>query len=222
MEAEHARPDAVVSSPLLRARETAEEVSRPFGVEAEVDERLAPGATPEGVRAAVTGRGETVVVIGHEPDCGRIAAELGDGDERPFAAGETRLLELPANSSSPRMAKILVHITHGPEHPTRAALGFLVAKAATEEGHDVSLFLAGDAVQLLRDAVLDSLTGLGTGSLREHYDAIVAAGGRFYVSWMSGKARGVGEPDLDGKPAELAMPNVLVRLALEHDRVFTY
>ncbi len=120
------------------------------------------------------------------------------------------------------MARILVHITHGPEHPTRAALGFLVAKAAADEGHDVSLFLAGDAVQLLRDAVLDSLTGLGTGSLREHYDAIVAAGGRFYVSGMSSKARGVAEPDLEGKPAEMAMPNVLVRLALEHDRVFTY
>jgi predicted peroxiredoxin len=28
------------------------------------------------------------------------------------------------------MAKILVHLTHGPEHPTRAALAFLVAKAA--------------------------------------------------------------------------------------------
>jgi predicted peroxiredoxin len=37
------------------------------------------------------------------------------------------------------MAKILVHITQGPEHPTRAALGFLVAKAALDEGHDVSL-----------------------------------------------------------------------------------
>jgi uncharacterized protein len=47
------------------------------------------------------------------------------------------------------MAKILVHITHGPEHPTRAALGFLVAKAAIDEGHEVSLFLAGDAVQLV-------------------------------------------------------------------------
>jgi predicted peroxiredoxin len=47
------------------------------------------------------------------------------------------------------MAKILVHITHGPEHPTRAALGFLVAKAAIDEGHEVSLFLAGAAVQLV-------------------------------------------------------------------------
>ena len=120
------------------------------------------------------------------------------------------------------MAKILVHVTHGPEHPTRAALGFLVAKAAVDEGHEVSLFLAGDAVQLLRDSVLDSLAGLGTGSLREHYDAIVAGGGRFYVSGMSSKARGVGDAEIEGKPAEMAMPNVLVRLALEHDRMFTY
>jgi predicted peroxiredoxin len=120
------------------------------------------------------------------------------------------------------VARILVHVTHGPEHPTRAALGFLVAKAATEEGHEVTMFLAGDAVQLLRDPVLDNLTGLGTGSLRDSYDAVVAAGGRIYVSGMSGKARGVSEADLAGKPADFAMPNVLVRLALEHDRVFTY
>jgi predicted peroxiredoxin len=120
------------------------------------------------------------------------------------------------------MAKILVHITHGPEHPTRAALGFLVAKAAVEEGHDVSLFLAGDAVQLLRDAVLDSLVGVGTGKLREHYDAFVAGGGRFYLSAMSSQARGVGEPDTDGKPVDMATPNMLVRLALESDRMFTY
>ncbi|MDR7448152.1 MAG: DsrE family protein [Armatimonadota bacterium] len=46
------------------------------------------------------------------------------------------------------MAGILVHLTHGPEHPTRAALAFLVAKAAIEEGHSVSLFLAGDAVRV--------------------------------------------------------------------------
>ena len=120
------------------------------------------------------------------------------------------------------MAKILVHITHGPEHPTRAALGFLVAKAAVDEGHEVSLFLAGDAVQLVRDAVLDNLAGLGTGRLRESYDAIVGGGGRFYLSGMSSQARGVAEQDLAGKPAELAMPNVLIRLALESDRMFTY
>ena len=120
------------------------------------------------------------------------------------------------------MSKILVHVTCGPESPTKAALGFLVAKAAVEEGHEVSMFLAGDGVQLLRDAVLDSLNGLGTGSLRESYDAVVASGARLYASGMSSKARGVEEADLAGKPVEFAMPNRLVELALEADRVITY
>ena len=120
------------------------------------------------------------------------------------------------------MGTLLVHITHGPEAPTRAALGLLVARAAVEEGHDVTVFLAGDAVQLIRDPVLDSLSGLGTGSLRESYDAVAAGGGRFFVSGMSSKARGVSQPDLDGKPAEMAMPNRLVQLAFEADRILTY
>jgi uncharacterized protein len=120
------------------------------------------------------------------------------------------------------MATILVHLTSGPENPTKAALGFLVAKAAVDEGHEVSMFLAGDGVQLLRDSVLDSLTGLGTGSLRESYDAVVSSGARLYASGMSSKARGVGELDLEGKPVEFAMPNRLVQLTLEADRVITY
>jgi uncharacterized protein len=97
-----------------------------------------------------------------------------------------------------------------------------VAKSAVDEGNTVSLFLAGDGVQLLRDAVLDNLEGLGTGKLRASYAAIVAGGGRFYLSGMSSKARGVGDADLKGKPAEFAMPNVLVRLSLESDQMFTY
>jgi uncharacterized protein len=120
------------------------------------------------------------------------------------------------------VASLLIHITTGPENPTRAALGFLVAKAAVDAGHDVSLFLAGDATQLLRDAVLDSLVGLGTGSLRESYDAVVGAGARIYASGMSSKARGLGEGEIEGKPVEFAMPDRLVQLALESDRVLTY
>lgn len=120
------------------------------------------------------------------------------------------------------MATILVHITHGPEHPTRAALGFHVAKAAIEQGHSVTMFLAGDGVQLMRDGAIDHVAGLGTGSLRELYDAVVAAGTTIYLSGMSSKARGLGEGELDGKPYEFGTPADLVRLAVEHDRVFTY
>ncbi|HWQ24787.1 MAG TPA: DsrE family protein [Gaiellaceae bacterium] len=116
------------------------------------------------------------------------------------------------------MANILVNVTNGPEHPTRAALAFLVARSAQDAGHEVTLFLAGDAVQLLREAVLDSLVGLGTGSLRESYDALRAGGSRWYVSGLSSKARGF-EPD---GVAEAALPSRLVELSLEADCVLTY
>ena len=86
----------------------------------------------------------------------------------------------------------------------------------------MSIFLAGDAVQLIRPAVLDNLAGLGTGNLRELYDGIVAKQGRFYLSGGSSKARGITEQDLAGKPAEFAGPPQLVRLSIEHDRMFTY
>jgi len=118
--------------------------------------------------------------------------------------------------------KLLIHITQGPENPTRAALAFLVARTAIEEGHTVSLFLAGDAVQLLRDGVLDNLSGLGTGKLREHYDIIVKGGGKFYLSGMSSKARAVTDADLKGKPAAFATPSVLLQLSFDCDRMFTY
>ena len=120
------------------------------------------------------------------------------------------------------MASLLVHITCGPENPTKASLGFFVARAALEAGHDVRVFLAGDGVQLMRDAVLDNSRGLGTGELREHYDGIVAGGGRFYLSGGSCSARGVSEADLQGKSVEMAGPPVLVRLVMESDRTVVY
>jgi phosphohistidine phosphatase len=83
--------DAVVSSPLLRARETAEALG--LGPP-EVDDRLAPGASPLDVRDAAAGRGETVVVVGHQPDCGKAVAALSGGDEPAFPPCAHALVEL--------------------------------------------------------------------------------------------------------------------------------
>ena len=83
--------DAVVSSPLLRARETAQALG--LG-EPEVDERLAPGATPLDVRDAAAGRGTLVIVVGHQPDCSRAVAVLSSGDEPVFPPCAYALVEL--------------------------------------------------------------------------------------------------------------------------------
>ena len=86
------RPDAVVSSPLLRARETAAAIARAAGVELRIDERLAPGAAADDVLAVVEGAGETVVTIGHQPDCSEIALALSGADPGFPTAGSYELV----------------------------------------------------------------------------------------------------------------------------------
>jgi phosphohistidine phosphatase len=91
---EDASPSVILTSPLLRARETGGELARALDVESEPDERLAPGASADDVRAAIEGRGDQVVVVGHQPDCGQIAAALTGGPEPRFPAGGLVVLEL--------------------------------------------------------------------------------------------------------------------------------
>jgi phosphohistidine phosphatase len=91
LRAEGVEPDAVLTSPLLRARETAADLG--LG-EPEPVEGLAPGATADDVRAAVAGRGVTVVVVGHQPDCSRITAALRGGTEPPFPPAGVQVVEL--------------------------------------------------------------------------------------------------------------------------------
>ena len=88
------QPDAVLSSPLLRARETAVAIAKAVGGEVETDDRLAPGADPDDVRAAAAGRGATVVVVGHQPDCGRAVAALSGGREPAFPPGGVVAVEV--------------------------------------------------------------------------------------------------------------------------------
>jgi phosphohistidine phosphatase len=85
--------DAVVSSPLLRARETAAAIAKAAALEPEVDARLAPGASADDIRAAAAGRGDTVVVIGHQPDCGDAVFAL-TGREVEFPPAGTAEVDL--------------------------------------------------------------------------------------------------------------------------------
>jgi phosphohistidine phosphatase SixA len=87
------QPDAVISSPLVRARETAEPIAAAAGVEAEIDKRLSPGASLSNIRAIVHGRGKTVIVVGHQPDLSTIVYDL-TGADVPFRPGAFAEVEL--------------------------------------------------------------------------------------------------------------------------------
>lgn len=114
--------------------------------------------------------------------------------------------------------RLLVHIATGPENATRVALGMLVARTARAEGHDVDLFFAGDGVDVLRAETREQLQGVGTGSVAEHWAALLETGVRIYASGQSSKARGISPEE----GVELAPPQRLVHLIADADRVVTY
>ena len=120
------------------------------------------------------------------------------------------------------MVKILVHVTLGPDDSTKAALAFFVARAVTEEGHQLVLFVAGDGVHLLTVRTRGRIEGLGTGKLAEHFDAINAGAAEVYFSGMSAKARNIALEDIVLRGAQPAPPNKLAQLIAEADEVITY
>lgn len=118
------------------------------------------------------------------------------------------------------MAKLLFLVATGPENTTRASLALLVARAAMDEGHDVRLFLAGDAVGYARPATAATAHGVGTGSFGEHWEALASGGVPITLSGMSCNARGI---DQDSVPegVRMAKPPELVEQILWADKTVT-
>ena len=120
------------------------------------------------------------------------------------------------------MPRLLVQIVTGPENTTRAALGLLIARAARDAGHDVDVFFGGGGVQFLRPETREAAHGVGTGSIREHVDALAAAGARFHASRMSSNARGLTAEAAGGLEVRMVAPADVVELAFAADRVLIY
>ena len=73
-------PTLVLTSPLLRARQTAEQIAQATGSELRVDERLAPGLTPDLLLTTLDDQPGPVAVVGHQPDFSEIAFALTGSD----------------------------------------------------------------------------------------------------------------------------------------------
>ena len=117
---------------------------------------------------------------------------------------------------------VLVHIYSDLESKNKITLGLLVALTAEKNDHKVTLFLAGDGVQILNCKKAGEIVGQGTGDLYEHLQNLKNSKITIYVSGMSAKSRGYDEKLLDGYTAEFVMPNVLVEESIKADSVLCY
>ena len=117
---------------------------------------------------------------------------------------------------------VLVHIYSGLESKNKVTLGLLVALTAEKNDHKVTLFLAGDGVQILNCKKAGEIVGQGTGDLYEHLQNLKDSKITIYVSGMSAKSRGYDEKLQDGYTAEFVMPDVLVEESIKADSVLCY
>ena len=88
-------PAVVLTSPLLRARQTADEIATATGARVLVEPRLAPGATAKLLREALDASMGAVATVGHQPDCSAIAVAV-TGSDPGFAPGGVAELRLRA------------------------------------------------------------------------------------------------------------------------------
>ncbi len=91
--------DIILSSPYARANQTAALIADKLGITDKllVEESLAPGCTLEEVMDLIEKYDDKtkIMIVGHEPDLGRIAgALLLENEPRPFAKGEWQKIEL--------------------------------------------------------------------------------------------------------------------------------
>lgn len=72
--------------------------------------------------------------------------------------------------------KVLVKSAWGSDDPTKAAFPFLHGNALAEAGHDVQIFLLGEAVSLLRNPVANAVIPVGWPPLAETLQKTIALG----------------------------------------------
>jgi len=77
--------------------------------------------------------------------------------------------------------KILIKSAWGSADPTQAAFAFHHGNAFAEAGHEVQIFLLGEAVSLMREAIARSVVPVGWPPLSEALTKLVGHGVPIHV-----------------------------------------
>jgi len=122
---------------------------------------------------------------------------------------------------SKKQLKILMKSAWGSDDPTKAAFPFSHGLALAEAGHEVQIYLLGEAVVLMRKAVADAVVPVGWPAVGEGLNKLKAMGVTIYACGACSRARGVTESDLANYGAKFGSPPVFVSLVEWADRVIT-
>lgn len=117
--------------------------------------------------------------------------------------------------------KIMMKSAWGSDDPTKAAFAFLHGHALAEAGHEVQIFLLGEAVSLMRKSVANFVVPVGWPPLSEILDKVVAKKITIYACGACSRARGVSESDLANYGAKFGNPTIFVTLVEWADRIIT-
>src|ERR1700729_1595101 len=117
--------------------------------------------------------------------------------------------------------EIMIKSAWGSDDPTKAAFPFLHGDALSEAGHEVQIFLLGEAVSLMRKSVANSVVPVGWPPLSEALSKIAAKKIPIYACGACSRARGVTETDLTEYGAKFGNPKIFVSLVEWADKIIT-
>jgi predicted peroxiredoxin len=138
-----------------------------------------------------------------------------------LAAVPLLLAGAASGQTTHKTLKIMMKSAWGSDDPTKAAFPFLHGLALSEAGHDVQIFLLGEAVSLMRKSVATAVVPVGWPPLSETMDKVVARHVQIFACGACSRARSVAQSDLDQWGAKFGNPTIFVSLVEWADRVIT-
>ena len=122
---------------------------------------------------------------------------------------------LIASGSAPFHQQNIVKLSPG-------VFPIMIASQAAEAGHEVSIFLAGNAVSLMKTEIVDNMSAIGVGKLSDFIKIVKDKGIKIHLSTGNCKARGITEDDVIDKNGVMSGPPGLLKLTEEAEKVLSY
>ena len=124
-------------------------------------------------------------------------------------------------SGSAKKLNVMMKSAWGSDDPTKSAFPFLHGLALSEAGHNVQIFLLGEAVSLMRKSLAEAVVPVGWPPLAETLRKITSRQISIYACGACCRARSVTESDLSQWGAKFGNPQIFVSLVEWADRIIT-